>query len=421
MKAYISDLLAEIQNDYNHIQEAINWTETNLNLNIYVFDNTEDFMARFPSTIDKNKVLSVSDQQQLEQGNIVIKNIKTLDPELNLLLFFQPIIEDNKIENLLFLHVPINNMKDVELVFSRITILIAILSVVSAIMIHQKLFGKSYNQLLDIKLAAIEVSRGNLDTRIAKDSSDELGEISEEFNTMSITLKKEQNRIKEFMEDFSHEIKSPLALVKIYNQALIDNIIQTPEEQQKYHHLIDRETNRLQKLIQNFLDFAKLDAQSVELERLPIVFAQSLEDIMMKYELTFKEKNIKLDMKLDYDIIISADQDRLEQIIQNIIFNAIKYSKDEPRINIIMERKAETCVLAISDNGLGISEEHLSVITNRFIRVKKVRSRKESGTGLGLSIVEKLMDLHGGKLTIESQLGVGTTVKLIFPVIEAED
>ena len=421
MKAYISDLLAEIPKDYNHIQEAIDWTKANLNLNIYVLDNAEDLMARVPSTIDKNKVLSVSDQQQLEQGNIVINKIKTVDPELNLLLFIHPIIKDNKIENFLFLHVPINNMKDVELAFSRITILIAILSAGIAIMIHQKLFGKSYNQLLDIKLAAIEVSRGNLDTRIAKDSSDELGEISEEFNTMSTTLKKEQSRIKEFMEDFSHEIKSPLALVKIYNQALIDNIIQTPEEQQKYHHLIDRETNRLQKLIQNFLDFAKLDAQSVELERLPIVFAQSLEDIMMKYELTFKEKNIKLDMKLDYNIIISADQDRLEQIIQNIIFNAIKYSKDEPRINIIMERKAETCVLAISDNGLGISEEHLSVITNRFIRVKKVRSRKESGTGLGLSIVEKLMDLHGGKLTIESQLGVGTTVKLIFPVIEAED
>ena len=77
--------------------------------------------------------------------------------------------------------------------------------------------------------------------------------------------------------------------------------------------------------------------------------------------------------------------------------------------------------MSISDNGIGISEEHLSVITNRFVRVNKVRSRKESGTGLGLSIVEKLMVLHGGKMTIESQLEVGTTVKLEFPILNCND
>ena len=418
---YYISLLVEIENDYNHIKEATEWTESNLNLKIHVLNNIEALQDRIPNSIDTNKVISVRQKKMLESGHTIVNRIRTVDDKLQLLIFIHPIMQENKIEKILFMHVPFNNLKERGALFSGVTVLVALLSAGITVIIFRKFFKKPLDQLQDIKLAAIEVSKGNLDSQILNYSDDEVGELSEEFNVMSTKLKNEQIRIKEFMEDISHEIKTPLALVKNYNQAMMDNIVQSEAEKQKCYHVIDRETNRLQKLIQNFLDFAKLDAHSVELERQPIVLAQFVEDLMVKYELTFKEKNIKLDMKLDYDIIISADEDRLEQIIQNIIQNTIKYSKDEPRINIIMERTEKTCILAIADNGVGISEEHLSTITNRFVRVNKVRSRKESGTGLGLSIVEKLMDLHGGKMTIESQLGAGTTVKLEFPVLEADD
>ena len=336
---------------------------------------------------------------------------------LDVSLFIHPIIENNKIEKILLLHAFSNSMIGNEEVFASQTILFAILFVGLLIFIYQIIFKKSWNKFDDIKLATIEVSKGNFDAKIHDSSRDELGELTELFNAMSTKLKDEQNRTKEFMEDFSHEVKTPLTLVKNYNQALLNNMIQTPEEQRNCYHLIDREMNRMQRLIQNFLDFTKLDAQSVELVKQPIVFAQNVEEILSKYELVFKENNVTLDMKLDYDVIISADEDRLEQIIQNIIQNAIRYSKDEPCIRITMETKENTCVLAIADNGVGISEKNLTIITNRFIRVNKVRSRKEAGTGLGLSIVEKLMELHGGKLSIESQLGEGTTIKLEFPIL----
>ena len=417
LKAYISEVLTRVGNDYDHIEESLDWTRENLNLTIYVIDDVETLLSKIPSNIDKNMVLSNSDIQQLKSGNIVINKIKAYDHSLDLLLCISPIIENNKIESLLFLHFPANNMEGSEGVFALLTILLAILFAGCTIWIHSKVFKKSYYQLKDIKSAAIEVSKGNLDAKIQKNSSDEVGEITEVFNVMSSNLKTERNRVKEFMEDFSHEVKTPLTLVKSYNQALMDHIIQTPEEQHKCYHLIDREMNRMQNLIQNYLDFSKMDAQSVELVKQPIVFAQTVEDVMSRYELIFKENQVKLDMRLDYDVIISADADRLEQIIQNIIQNAIRYTKDEPLIRITMEQKETTCVLAISDNGIGISEEHLAVITNRFVRVNKVRSRKEGGTGLGLSIVQKLMELHEGKLFIESQLGAGTTFGLEFPIL----
>jgi len=423
LKNYYSDILAKYEKDFANTKGAITLFDPDLNMKIYGFDDVEAIEERIPNSVDQNKIISVSQKKELESGKTVINKIKTTDGKLELQVFIHPIIENNKIVKVLFLHIHINSSgkRVQEEYYSFMTIFLALLSASITVFISRNLFKKPFDQLEGIRLATIEVSKGNLDAQILNYSSDELGELSEEFNTMSTKLKNEQIRVKEFMEDFSHEIKTPLALVKNYNQALMDNIVHSQEEKQKCYHVINRETNRLQKLIQNFLDFTKLDANSVELKRQPIVFAQSVEDIMMKYELTFKEKNIKLDMKLDYDIIISADEDRLEQIIQNIIQNAIRYSKGNPRIEMTMERTDKTCVLAIADNGIGISKEDLSTITNRFVRVNKVRSRKESGTGLGLSIVEKLMDLHGGKMTIESQLGAGTTVKLEFPVLEADD
>ena len=423
LKNYYSDILAKYEKDFANTKGAITMFDPDLNMKIYGFDDVEAIEERIPNSVDQNKIISVSQKKELESGKTVINKIKTTDGKLELQVFIHPIIENNKIVKVLFLHIHINSsgMRGQEEYYSFMTIFLALLSAGITVFISRNLFKKPFDQLEGIRLATIEVSKGNLDAQILNYSSDELGELSEEFNTMSTKLKNEQIRVKEFMEDFSHEIKTPLALVKNYNQALMDNIVQSEAEKQKCYYVINRETNRLQKLIQNFLDFTKLEANSVKLEKQPFVFAQFIEDIMVKYELTFKEKNIKLDMKLDYDIIISADEDRLEQIIQNIIQNAIRYSKGNPRIEMTMERTDKTCVLAIADNGVGISEEHLSTITNRFVRVNKVQSRKESGTGLGLSIVEKLMDLHGGKMIIESQLGVGTTVKLEFPVLEADD
>ncbi|MBD3107879.1 HAMP domain-containing histidine kinase [Bacillus sp. AGMB 02131] len=419
MKKSVTNILIDIENNYSSLEEIRYWTERNLNLNIYTLDSIETLLDKIPPSINKNKVLSTSDLEMLNSGNTVINKVDSLDQSqyLKLFIFIHPIIKNDQLENLLFVHVPYSYLEREKVIFTRVKFLFAILAVGITILTFWMIFGKSYRQLQDIKLAVIEVSKGNFDAKIIGNSRDEVGEISEAFNVMSTKLKGEQNRTKEFMEDFSHEIKSPLTLVKSYNQALMDNMMQDPEELQKCYQLIDREMNRMQKLLQNFLDFTKLDAQSIELVKHPIVFAQTIEDIMSIYELGFKDNNVKLDMKLDYDVIISADEDRLEQIIQNIINNAIKYSKEAPHIQMTLERNETSCILTISDNGVGISEEHLAIITNRFVRVNKVRSRQEGGTGLGLSIVEKLMELHEGKMIIESQLGVGTTVKLEFPIL----
>ena len=419
----VSSLLSGLASEPESLQEGIDWVAANMNLTIHVLDNIEHLESRIPENIHKDnllpEVLSDQDKKQLNAGMPIVNKLNLSHTNLNLLLFIHPIMEDETIDRLLFMHMPVNTNGQ-ESTYTLFTICLTLLVIGITLLIAKKIFKNAYEQISDIKIAAMEVSKGNYDTNLWNKTSDEIGEIAEVFNEMTESLKKEQTRIIQCIEDIAHEIRSPLSLVKSYNQALMDGVIQNPPDQHKCHQLIDREADRLNKLLQNGLDFAKLGADAVELNMQPIVFAQSMDDILRKYQLTFYKHNIDVDIQMDYDIIVSADEERLEQIIQNIVRNAIKYTKEDARLQILLERKDTTCLLSIADNGIGISEEHLSIITNRFVRVKKVRSRNESGTGLGLSIVEKLMELHGGNMMIESQVGKGTTVKLEFPLLEIE-
>lgn len=418
-------LMQAINSDFDRINEIIESIKRNADITLHVFNNVEELMEDFPLETNRQEIFSKDDLEQLANGELVINLMEiTIDlPEekvFHTLTFTQPVVENNTVKKIIFMHNPISKMPRESMILLVLSCTFTIIAAGVTFLLAKRFLGKSYHQLQDIKQAAINVSNGNYDAYIHNQTDDEVGEISEVFNMMANALKDEQQRIRIFSQDISHEIRAPLTYIKAYNQALMDGIVCTPNDRMKYHQIIDRETIRLQKFIQNVLDFAKLGANIVELEKQPLVFAQSIEDIMLKYEPIFKEKQIQYNLQLDYDVIIEGDEERIEQIIQNIIQNAIRYSKDQPRIDLTLTQQETTCLLTIADNGIGIREEHLAIITNRFVRVNKVKSCHESGTGIGLSIVESLMELHGGELKIESQLGVGTTIKLLFPLYKID-
>ena len=138
---------------------------------------------------------------------------------------------------------------------------------------------------------------------------------------------------------------------------------------------------------------------------------------MIKYQPVLKEKGLSFQLNLDPDIIINGDEGRIEQILQNVMDNALRYS-EKGGISIELKNEGNMCVIRIQDTGKGIPEEDLSKIKERFYRVNKARTRSDGGTGLGLAIADKLAILHGGNLTISSSFGVGTTVEIRLPIME---
>src|SRR5690606_16807464 len=192
------------------------------------------------------------------------------------------------------------------------------------------------------------------------------------FNAMASSLQQvEQNR-REFLANVSHELRTPISYMKGFSEGLAEGLI----EKEKYISIMQKETSRLERLVNDLLDLAQLEGDSYPMKSSPISFAQVIIDVLERFELQCKEKNIQLVYELDEEIIVYGDSDRLEQVVMNVLQNAYQYSPNGNPIEIRLFEKGEKAVLQIKDYGEGIPSEDLPKVTERFYRVNKARTRK---------------------------------------------
>lgn len=206
-----------------------------------------------------------------------------------------------------------------------------------------------------------------------------------------------------------------MSYVTGYTQAILDDVVKA-EDQDKYLTLILSESNRLEKLVTNLMDLAKMNNEKL-VNQVPVALAQFLEDFFEQYSLKMEESGLSLSLSLDPDSIIIADESQLKQILYNVLDNAMKYSPSGGVIDVQLTSESEQVVLKIKDSGVGIPKEDIPHVMDRFYRVNKARSRYDGGTGLGLAIVKQMVVLQKGTATIESEVGKGTTVRLSFPSV----
>ena len=220
---------------------------------------------------------------------------------------------------------------------------------------------------------------------------------------------------KEFVANVSHEIRTPLTTIKSYTETLIDGAIDDKETAIEFLNVINDAADRMSLLSKDLLELSKLDTKQVKFNMDKISLVKLTEDCIKQNIIIAKNKNqARKGDKPKKDMIIYADYGRIGQVINNIISNAIKYSGEGADIKIKAEEKENNYQVIISDNGMGISQEDLKRIFERFYRVDKARSRAMGGNGLGLSIAKEIMEGHGGSIKAYSQPSKGTDMILIF-------
>lgn len=228
---------------------------------------------------------------------------------------------------------------------------------------------------------------------------------------------------KEFVANVSHELRTPLTTVKIYTETLIDGAIDDRENAMHFLSVMEKEADRMTALVQDLLELSRIDNKQIQLNFVLIELRDLVDEVLEAQHVHIINKGHTL--KVHYDestsYFIKGDVFRIRQILHNIISNAIKYTVEEGTITVEMTKENNKVRVAISDTGMGIPEEDINRIFERFYRVDKARSRKLGGTGLGLSIAKELMALHNGDISITSKVGVGTTVNLTFNEAEYED
>lgn len=223
---------------------------------------------------------------------------------------------------------------------------------------------------------------------------------------------------RDFVANVSHELRTPLSIFRGYLETLLEDPEQPPGELRRIFEVMEKHSNRLNLLVEDVLSLAQLEEPKTRLNFSEIYLPDFLAAILRDWQKRFDAKLLHPSLEAPDDLpVISADEHRLQEVIYNLLDNAVKYSQPEGKIDLRATRNDGDCVrLAISDQGIGVPSRDLPRIFERFYRADKARSRELGGTGLGLSIVKHIVELHGGRVEAQSELGQGTTISAILPI-----
>ena len=295
----------------------------------------------------------------------------------------------------------------------RISLLIGILVVVLSVLLSHALTSR----IGELLRAIVRVRDGAYDQRAVVRGGDEIAQLSDAFNSMTERLQQTEEVRRRFVSDASHELKTPLAAIRL----LSDSILQTeqidPETTREFVSDIGREAERLTRITEDLLRLTRLDSGRTG-ETAPVEVEPVLERVMRMMSLVAGEKQVALVCTGTEPCRVRAAGDELQQVIYNLVDNAVKYTPAGGRVETALRREAQQAVLTVSDDGIGIPEEDLPRIFERFYRVDKARSRAAGGTGLGLSIVNDTVHRRGGTIEVASTPGAGTTFTVRWPLCE---
>lgn len=271
-----------------------------------------------------------------------------------------------------------------------------------------------YFPLKKITEGANEYAQGNLTHHIAVKTRDEMGYLAATLNYMSDELNKMEEYQKTFIANVSHDFRSPLTSIKGYLEAILDGTI-PPEMYEKYLTRVISETERLNKLTQGMLTLNTLDSKGY-LNRTNFDINRVIKDTAASFEGTCKEKNINFDLTFSDTIqMVYADLGKIQQVLYNLIDNAIKFSHNDSTIYIQASIKYEKIFVSIKDTGIGIPKDSIKKIWERFYKTDLSRGKDKKGTGLGLSIVKEIIQSHGENIDVISTEGVGTEFIFSLP------
>lgn len=251
-------------------------------------------------------------------------------------------------------------------------------------------------------------------TAIQKDDGPTTGLIAI-LHDVTEKQKIEQER-KEFVANVSHELRTPLTTLKSYLEALEYGAIDDKETAGKFIKVMQNETERMIRLVTDLLQLSKMDSKDFSIQWQFVDFQKYLHETIDRFEMLAEEKKITFVRHIPpYPVLVEMDKDKITQVIDNIVSNALKYAPQNSEITIRLKEEEEGIRVFISDQGLGIPREQQSKIFDRFYRIDKARARKMGGTGLGLAIAKELVQAHGGEIGVDSIYGYGTTIFFTLP------
>ncbi len=405
----------------DEIIDKIQWYNIVSEYEIIVVDNLEDLTSYFPYEINYETLVDTSDLAELDKGAYVLKEgfVKELNSEILGAIF--PIKGEDGLIGFIYIYVPLAAVQDVFRGSIPILLIVGSLFFCILFLVVNRAWRSLFKPLQDLQRLSFEVSKGNYSNRIQSERDDEVGQLTKAFNLMSLSLEQQEERKKEFTSNIVHELRTPLTYISGYTHVLKDKIYSSPEEAQSYLTTIEKETDRLSKLITDLVELNHLQEDLYTIDMQPIAIAQLVVDTVGLFAIHIAEKELHLKLTIEEELILTGDPKRIQQIFYNIIDNAVKYSVMNGILAIELTKNDTSLQFRVTNDGILIDDEDLERIGDRFFRTDKARNRTTGGTGLGLPIVKEIIRLHNGTFEMTSDATTGTTVTILLPGLSIDE
>lgn len=289
-----------------------------------------------------------------------------------------------------------------------------------AVVIFSAFFAKSfYKRIRRIHRSMQIIRGGDYSHRLTIGGRDELTLLGDEFNALTERLEASESKRHQFVSDASHELKTPLASIKLLSDSILQNDMDM-ETVKEFVGDIGNEADRLNRMSSKLLSLSRIESQlDSDCEIVEVV--PTIERVIKMLSVIAQKNSVTISQKLQRNCPILILEDDLYQIVFNLVENGIKYNKSGGTLHISVCRQEENAVLQVADTGVGVPEDCIPHLFERFYRVDKARARKTGGSGLGLSIVRNMVERNGGTITVSSVLGEGTTFTVTFPIFDIEE
>ena len=331
------------------------------------------------------------------------------------------LVSGDEVIGVLMLISPVTDMMTGLFGFRRQMIFIFVFVALCAVAVGFLFASVLTRPVRDMTRVIQRMSKGNFKLRVPEKGSGEIRHLAAAFNSMSEKLEALDETRNQFVANASHELKTPLAAMKV----LIESLVYQPDMDKalriEFLQDVNKEIDRLSAIVSDLLTLVRMDAGSLQLHMETLCVSDLVEENAHRLNAMVNKRSQILTLDIRDDCEMEADRGKLNQVIYNLMENASKYTQDEGEIRVTLAREGGNAVLTVKDNGPGIPKEALPHLFERFYRVDKARSRETGGTGLGLSIVKQLLSLHGGSIRVESEEGRGSTFIAEIPINQEKE
>lgn len=338
----------------------------------------------------------------------------------DMLSVFAPITSNYKVRGYVVIHTAMSAIRASSESLLNISYIMLVIFFLLSLIILIFFTEMVYIPLRKITIATEQYAAGNLHYEFQVDSEDEIGYLAASLSYMASEIARSEDNQKKFIANVSHDFRSPLTSIKGYLEAMQDGTI-PPELYDKYLGILLNETDRLIKLTNSLLTLNNLNMKGVVLEKSTFDINQVIRSTAESFGGTCRQKRISIDLVLTGDTLpVLADKSKIEQVLYNLLDNAIKFSHADSSIKIETSEKHGKVFVSVKDHGIGIPKDSLKLIFDRFYKTDLSRGKDKKGTGLGLSITKEIIQAHNENINVISTEGVGSEFIFSLPVVDED-